>query len=402
MKWYKMLCWTVLLSVLAGGCSEKTKKPDSLQDAPVAAFQTELLDEAFEFAAAIPLEPHIKDRARCQEQTVKAALELDQPTRALQYAGTIPNWRKGWAYASYALYSTEHGFTNGLDRLLLEADLAARYAEQDWRRERVWVRIAQAWGAMGCADRAAEYGSALKDSEMGAAELQKSKLCTDAEFEEYSARLDEQLAVGGLDLKKNGLYAYAALHDRFYDNESRRSTIEDKIETGWDKVPYFDRVDLLKVLSGNAMKHGDRENAVHLADRAVEIVNGNTWPPEYHVQLLAKLAKLNIDCGETAAAMEELEAARAVFDAQKADIINIYRTEALLPVAEAYALADDAGQAREMYALAVEQAVVNSNSRPRAEDLCQILLSMATHGVEPDAGSWTRIHDIKSSLGDPW
>ncbi len=395
--------WLGLLSVLACGCVEnKVDQAEPLRDTPVAAYQLELLDEAFGFATAIPLEPHIKDRARYQEKSVTAALELDQPTRALKYADAIPNWRQGWAYASYALYSARHGQTNGLAVLLDKADRSARAAEQDWRRERVWVRIAQAWNAMGRADQAAAYGDALKQSESGAAELRITTLCTDDEFDDYSARLDEQLSVGDLDLKKSALYTYAALYDRFYDNQARRELIEKKIESGWAKVPYFDRVDLLKALAGTALKHGNREGAARLADQAGEIVKGAEWPAEYHVQLLAKMAKLKLDCGEPEAAAAELESAMDIFTAQKNDIINIYRTEALLPVAEAYALAGTTEQAHRVYAIAVNEAVVNSNSRPRAEDLCQILLSMATHGIEPDAELTARIHDIRNGLGDPW
>ncbi len=394
------VCWMGLLLIVASGCVET--QTERLRDQPIAAFQAELLDEAFAFATAIPLEPHIKDRAHYQELVVDSALELDQPSRALKYAGQIPNWRRGRAYADYAFYCVGLGYTNEVASLLEKADIAARGATQDWRRERVLVRVAQTWRAMGDMEKAAQYGNSLKQTESGSAALQKSMRCTEAEFDEYSRKLDLQLDTGDLDLKDSALYAYAALYDQFYDNASRRALIEEKIESGWDKIPYFNRIDLLGSLIDSALKHDNGAEAARLAGKARGIVNSLEWPAEYHIKVLARIANLEIKCGQREAALRELLEAQEIFNAKKADIINIYRTEALLPVAEAYALAGDAANAQKIYAQAVEQAVVNTNSRPRAEDLCQILLSMATHGMQPDAVLWKRINEIKSGLGDPW
>ena len=63
------------------------------------------------------------------------------------------------------------------------------------------------------------------------------------------------------------------------------------------------------------------------------------------------------------------------------------------------AVADRIG---EQPVVCVEQAVVNSNSRPEAEDLCQIGLSMAQSGIEPSADLWNRMQAIKTGLGVPW
>ena len=62
----------------------------------------------------------------------------------------------------------------------------------------------------------------------------------------------------------------------------------------------------------------------------------------------------------------------------------------------------DTATALSAYKRAVEEGVENPNSRPRAEDLSATCLSMAVHGVEPDAVLWTRIRQINDGLGDPW
>src|SRR5262245_54547858 len=61
--------------------------------APLATFQGELLDFAFDVATAIPIQPHIKDRSRAQEQVVAACLELNLRQRAQGYIERIDNWR---------------------------------------------------------------------------------------------------------------------------------------------------------------------------------------------------------------------------------------------------------------------------------------------------------------------
>ncbi len=402
MRLIKTTLWMCLPVLLAGGCVEKSESPATVADRPIAAFRTELLEAAFECATAIPLAPHVKDRARFQQQAFEVALELGQPARALAFAGQIPNWRQGLAYANYAYYCAERGVTNRVGDYLALADAAARTAEQDWRRERVAVRMAQTWELIGRNDEAAFLGKALNESERAQAELMNTRHCAEDEFDGFAAKLDGQLAIGGLDVLRGALSAYAALYERFYENAGRRAMIEEKIAGGWSKLPVIDRIDVLEKLAEVALQKEDRENAVRLVEQVAGLIAGAEWPAEYHAPLLARLATLRIECGQTETALVELRQARDVFNRGKREIIDIYRTEALIPVAEAYALAGDSTEARAIYALAVEEAVVNANARPRAEDLCQICLSMAKSQTEPTDALWTRIGRIKDELGAPW
>jgi hypothetical protein len=402
MRFFKLTLWMCLSVLLAGGCIEKSDSPVAVADRPIPDFQSELLDTAFELATAIPLAPHIKDRARFQEQAFDAALELDQPARALEYAGQIPNWRQGMAYANYAYYCAELGVTNRVEDYLALADKAARSAEQDWRRERVAVRMAQTWDLLGRKDKADAIGTVLKDSEFAAAELLKNQRFTEGEFDADVAKLDAQIAIGGLDVLRGALSGYTALYEQFYGDADRRVLIEEKITGGWNALPHFDRIDVLKKLAEIALQKGDRESAIRLAEEVAGLIEGSEWPAEYHVPLLAKLATLRIECGQTGTAMADLQNALDVFDGGKKEITDIYRAEALIPVAEAYARAADMAKACETYALAVEESVVNANSRPRAEDLCQVCLSMAKSRTEPTDALWTRIGRLQSELGEPW
>ena len=74
----------------------------------------------------------------------------------------------------------------------------------------------------------------------------------------------------------------------------------------------------------------------------------------------------------------------------------------LRPVAEAYMSMGDTAAAMAVYRTAVEESVVNPNSRPRALDLVATCCSLALNDVEPDAELWTRLREVDASLDHPW
>ncbi|MDF7808195.1 hypothetical protein P4E94_12150 [Pontiellaceae bacterium B12219] len=401
MRLIKKILWLGSFAVLASYGMEMEKKME-LADAPAAGFQRVLLNQSFELATAIPLAPHIKDRARFQQKAVETALELDQPSLALKYAEQIPNWRQGVALADYANYSIAHGVTNQLETLLNQARFSADTAEQEWRRDTVLLKLSKAWKALGNTNKLQQVNRVLNASEQGSAELNNAQVCAPDEFDDYAAKLNAQLAVGGLELQQTALASYTTLYKQFYADTARREWIEQAILGGWNKLPYLSRIDLLTTMTETAQQAGDLETAQHLTDEAQAIVDGSVWPAEYHVQVLAKMADLRCLCAQPELAAEALQQAVEVFSEQKGEIIDVFRTESLLSVAEAYARMGDFSKARNIYALAVEEAVVNSNSRPRAEDLCLIGLSMARLDVEPDAALRDRMAEIKAGLGNPW
>ncbi|MCA9002674.1 MAG: hypothetical protein KDB61_12175, partial [Planctomycetes bacterium] len=114
------------------------------------------------------------------------------------------------------------------------------------------------------------------------------------------------------------------------------------------------------------------------------------------------LAKLRLQAGQAELAREEADGALEVYRSGRADTIDIYRTQALLPLAEVMHALGDPKAADAMYTLALNEALVNPNSRPRAQDLCAILCSMAREGyVAPEA--WTQSCQAAiAALSDPW
>jgi hypothetical protein len=361
-----------------------------------------LLQSAFEIASEIPEVPHQKDRAKMQAAAVQAALQLDRPDLARTYVEQIGDWRRGAGYADYAFYLARQGQTNEVQRYLDLAEAIARTADQDWRRDRINVRIAQTHAVLGHTALATSFSTDLEASETGKMEQTQAELCASGDFDRCLSDLDPLLSTADFDQTKNALYALAELFNRFYAETKLRNTAEQKLRSAWGALPLFVRMELLETLADFALQNQDVSKARELADEARELLVSAQWPTEYRVPASARLAALRFRCGEPGVARTELAAALEWFDQHPAEIIDIYKADTLLPVAEAFQTVGDPNGARAVYLRALAVAVENPNSRPRAEDLCAVCLSMAAHGVEPDEALQARIREIRDGLGDPW
>lgn len=391
-----------LLAAVLAGCSPQQKQPGAPQDKPLANFQTNLLHAAFEIATAIPVYPHIKDRSRSQEAVVTACFDLDQPQRALGYIEKIGDWRRGAGYADYAFYCVENGYTEGAESYLEMAREIAAIADQDWRRDRIKIKMARVRTLLGQTEQADDLEEGVEPSEAGKVARVEAVHCEESQFESLLTELDLLFSAKNFDITKNALFACTELYSRFFGNPARRAQLEEKIKQEYVSVPVFLQIELLMKLSDGALSHADAEEALRLYSEAKEVFDRSVWPPQHGIPLAARLAKLRYRCGAHADALSDLKAALDQFAERQNEIVNIYKAETLIPVAEAYQAVGDTATAVSVYKQAAEAAVENPNSRPQAEDLSAICLSMAVKGVEPDEALWNRIKELQAKLGDPW
>ncbi len=403
-----------LLSSVLTGCDPQQQTGDvsqdkqqqqkiaAPQDKPLASFQTNLLQTAFDFATMIPVVPHIKDRSKAQAAVADICFKLDQPKRALGCIEKNGDWRRGAGYADYAFYCAQHGLTNDVQKYLNLANEISMITDQDWHKDRIRIKISRTHALLGQTELARQFESGVDAVESGKVARVDATLCADDAFNTQAQVLDGLVASGSFDLLKNALYAYTALFDRFYDNADRRSQIEAKIKASWNPLPVFVQIELLMELAGISLDHKDQSKALELVDAGQKIMDGATWRADFKVPLAARLAGLRFrSCDETAA-HSAVAALLPFFNEHQSEIINIDKTETLIPVAEALQTMGDVAGALAVYKQAVEAAVENPNSRPRAEDLSAICLSMAKHNVEPDEALWSRIKEIQTNLGEPW
>jgi hypothetical protein len=393
------------LSLLAACHDSQAGRAGTVCDEPLAPWRVELLELAFTGASALPLVPHVKNRSKLQEQVVTACFELDQPRRALGYVEQIENWRRGAGYADHAFYLARRGETADVQRYL---DLARGIADglvgddaQDWQRDAIRARIAKTHIWLGQEEAAAPF-AAVVDSEAGQIAAVQAMHVEAAAFDEHAKTLDAVLATGTFEQVRGTLEAYARLYDRFFEDAPRRTQIVERLRTSSQKLPVQVRIELWTELVESALDHGDRGQALELVEEAQQLLAGATWTAMDQVSLAARLAGLRHRAGDETRARAEAMAAKALFDAERTKITDVFRAETLLPLAEAYVAMDDRPAALLIYAQALEEAVLNPNSRPRVEDLVALCCSLALHDVEPGAGLFARIREVHSALGSPW
>jgi tetratricopeptide (TPR) repeat protein len=396
-----------LLAGAACGDPHVSSAAGSASDEPLAEFRGELLDLAFVAASSMPVNPHHKSRARAQEAVVEACLELDQPQRALDCIEQIGNWRRGAGYAALAYWHAERGETGDAQRCL---DLASRIADggageppgQAWRTDRIRAAIARTLVRLGRVPEADQLLAGMEDSESGRVQVAKASGIGPEALDEHLRMVESALATGSLDQARSAVETCARLFDRFYEDEARRNLLEERIKDSRKKLPYMIGIELMLDLFGSALKHDDRQKALALLDETQLIVEGGRWLPELRVPLLARLAAIRHRAGDQERARREADQALALFAEKRDEIVDIWRAGALRPLAEALHAMGDTGAALATYGKALEEGVKNPNSRPRAEDLTALCLSMAVHGIEPDALLFSRMRQICGQLSDPW
>jgi hypothetical protein len=382
--------------------------PTAKPDAAVDAYRLDLLRTAAKVAAAVPTKPHQKTRGRLQESVVEAQLALDRPAEAFAVASTIADWRRGVATASVALRHAARGETARARQL---ATIARRAGEdlvvggeetQAWRTDRVRAGVARVFFALGDAEAAAAAAEGLAPSE-------ELRVVADRPETTSPARLDSQLAEAAV-AAKNGLVEQVnhavltllAQYEARFADEIARGRIEEGLRACWNKLPTLMRLDTGERAIRFVAGRGDLARARVLLGELRAAVDAERWTPEQQVPVRGRLAALRHAVGETDDARRELAAAVRLFADTRTRIVDIFRGEALRPLAEAHLDAGDPAGALAVYRTALEEAVVNPNSRPRAEDLCALCCSMAVRGCAPDAEFLARLNAVVAALGDPW
>lgn len=352
-------------------------------------FQARLLDLAMQAASQIPIDPHLKDRSRAQEEVVAAYLRLNHTEQALQAIPKIADWRRGTAYADFAFHLVQRGDAREAEHYLALASGVAQTAE-DWRRDRINARITRVRSLMQDQQRAENPD----DPNVAIGDRHKC--------DELLATLASAAAERNLDSTRDALEAAADLIDKFYADEARRTQIEKAIKLAWLSVPEMLRIKLLITLSESALSHKDSSKALELINEAQALLDSFKWSPEYRISSIAKLAALRYRAGDAASAKGQIIAAMAQFDADQQMIMGIELAGVWRAIAEARKTMNEGQAALESYRKAIELGANNPNARPRALDLSATCRSMAISAVEPDSQMWDRLHQLREGLTHPW
>lgn len=394
------LFWAMsfLLCLSIGGCSEKmpdnqqlleNKQKKVVSDKPLAEFQTQLLEMAFESASAIPEKPHMKDKCQVQEKVVDTCLGLDQPVRAVKYSDSIKNWRRGLCYANTAYYLAEKGFE--ADQIQKGLELAEQIAAidhgQQWRSDRIYARIEQA--------------KQLIDKNQQAVHLIQTEAMVgeDDSFDELVKKLDDSIALMDIDITLNAFDEYARLFDRFYDYPQRQSLAEERIKTSGGRVPVIIRIEMLIKIAQIAFDHKDSAKALSLTNNAMELMDQYQWPLEKKIPVMSDILTIRFKAGETEKSLADAGALLELYEADSSQVLFTRRVETLLPLAQAYQAMEKSALALSVYKRVVQEIGPNYGVKLCAESVSTICCSLAVNAVEPDTELWLNLRNINNALG---
>ncbi|MDF1838267.1 MAG: hypothetical protein P1V35_10385 [Planctomycetota bacterium] len=377
---------------------------ESTQEDVVATFTP--LELAFRAASALPEVPHIKTRCRLQEQVALAYLQQGKATQAKACIDQISNWRRGVGYADIAQFHIDNGYAEkaeGFVKLALEiCDQPRSDSDQAWRRGRILGKAAAAMIDLGRAEEAQVLAAGLESVEVSPvhmAQLRKLKL---EDKGQLLARLRRAVASGQFEEQRASLTAVCEFQERHYGHPGVLRELEQAIRDSWGKMPAQVRLGLILNLGQTAQKNGELKDAIRLLQDGENFMGGLDWRIEDEMPWVGVYAELRAASGDAAGAKESLRRAMLRYIAGEKEIVNIYRSRSLRPLAEAHMGLGNLELASEIYAQALEAGWVNRNSRPRAEDLVGTICSMASSGFVPDAKMQKRLETLANSLGSPW
>lgn len=374
--------------------------PHLLKDQPTEAYRLELLGLAWQAATSYPINPHIKNRARAEEQVVHGALELEQPHLAWGYAKKVVNWRKGACHAEIAHYLIEKQDTEHVEYFLHYALLYSKDPKQGWRHQRVKARVASARVLMGLS----QESEPLVEDEDGAGKGEQLnaliRKSNNQAYEQYVEILDAMAATEDYEQILAAVSGYAELFVIHYANAERREALLKKTRGLSQSVPGFKQFQFMIMFVEAALKNKDTPNAVALLDEAEAIHDKHSWGLDFDLGQRSEIARYRVAVGDQPAAEKMLAYCEQLADKKLGDLQNWEQARTLRPVAEGYAVLGDRDKAHALYRRVVELGAVNPNIRPRVSDITATCVSMALHGIEPDKKLLSTIKQIVGGLAN--
>jgi hypothetical protein len=391
--------------------SQQGSAPDAVaavvaaEDAAKQSPRRALLEFGFEAASAIPRDPHERDRARVQEVVASTFIAIGEPVRAAACALQITNWRKGSVFGDLAIDCARKGLVDSAKtyaRYALEAVAEGRDGVQDWQRDRVRVKAAQAYAWLGDGSKASVLEQGVGEPEMGKVDAVEAAKSDGSDFD---TRLEAALAAVNtmnFDLTVNAIESAVELAAKSKGDEARWARIVDLLGKTRGRIPRDLELKSYLRLADVRIAQESKDPARALIATATGLRDGARWTPDAALPLSAEIARRLHAVGDAEAARAEIEAGIAGFQAGIEAVADVFRAEAMRPAAEALVAMGAVERAREVFAALVEEGARNPNARPRAEDLALTAASLARAGIEPDEAMWARLRGIREGLVAPW
>lgn len=416
--------WCLLIGTL-GGCQEEppvvaavaprsAEAAQVLGDVPLADYQRDLLQFAFEAASKFPSKPHSKNRGRAQDLVVSACFRMEQPLLAARYAPDVEGWRRGVAYADFAWCCAKVGDAAQakqyvkLARYVLDEQRRDQHS-QEWRADKVRIKIARALATLGDDDSAQSELAMVSPASSGAVDsgwthtmAERVSSMTLAEAKAELTRITDLFPAQVLGDQYSSLMLLSGMHGQFFGDKKLRSAIEKLLFVTFQKLPTNLRLDAMAPLVEHYVENGDGDSGRDVILKMTNLMSQFSFRTEERLPQLARIAQLRNTCGDTGRAEVELVAALKDYHDHRDEVVNIYRCETLRPVALAWHALGNTSQADDLIALALEESLENPNSRPRCDDLVETCIALAEHQLKPSPELWQRMTEIGEGLSAPW
>lgn len=377
-------------------------------DDEIAAWRTKYLRLAFDGFSGMPDVPHEKNRSRGQRVVVEECLNLGQRNLALELTREITNWQRGLGFAGIAEQLARNGSDYDSSTLLTLAQRAALSAmqeqnPQEWRRDRVFARIASTHILLGEPEKAAPYvRGGLEPSERARLLETRARTLSNEKLGDLYTEIEALIATGELESIQASLAALGMLYERSRDDSGRREQLEAQVFSAIQNMPTEVQLGAIERLLIEAHRAGDEKATRRLFDRFTAMRAAIYWKPLDDVRLHGRVAWLQFLIGDEADARATLLAGLARYDELESRIQNFERSDALLPLAATYAEYGMKTDALALIDRCITLASVNPNARVRADDFSAILTTLVRVDLKPTAELDARLEKARRSLRAPW
>ena len=394
----------------AAGCAPG-QAPARAAEGPLAAAasgvpgaaRVRLLADADAIAGMIPGEDCEVDRSVDRSAVVDCCIELGDLDRAEAFAARIENWRRGEAFVRIGRTRLARGDRAGAERCAARC-LADAGGWRDWGIARVSAAAAGLWLALGDEQRARSLLPADGPELRSAFEAGRVDAVPAGQLSALADAFDAALVTQNLDVARGALDGYLRILKRALasgdDAMLRRSRAA--IEKGTPGLPFDLQVSMALGVAGALREAGRADDAWAEVRRASATFDRAGFEARTMATVGVPIAEEELRLGDRGAALARIDALRGAFEARREEVTDLLRATTHRALAEGYMLCGERGKAALCYAEALREGSLNPNARPRANDLCETLVSMARTGFVPDTDMGRTIASVRAGLGDPW
>lgn len=408
----------VLIGLFIFGCAEQMDD----RGEQLSVSEIKILDRLAQTVLTLPDMPHERTRNRELAVVIESLIERGELSLATEYIGRITNWRAEELKTRLAREYLDIGNLTQAKEIVKEVEWLANtilglksgeimatgeYADyleryDDFRIDRVKSGLSQYYLALDDKTLAESWSADILPSEQAA--FTKTKALAVAESDYDASLAINNLMLGGeiFEGKVAALDGLVHLYGLYFENIEKRELLQEKIFSSSISMPIMYRIDWLLSMSVVAHENGKQHIAFELHDQAVNLLSSNPVRPRLFFPLKSKIIISNYKIGRTEEASTQSQELYALYQAEEGSIFNIHRADVLVPCAEAFDAVGLTDNAIRVFKEAIKNAMINSNSRPRIEDLTVIMSSILDTSsiklgnVEPD------LLRLMESVGEPW